>query len=84
MIKETKLAFIKKLPVSVERTLRLEKPVSGLLDEYCRFVDFAADCVANFSLRKMLGRAPEYRKWKASRDGAKGNTAKPQATAGKP
>jgi hypothetical protein len=84
MIKETKLAVIKKPPVSVERTLRLEKPVSELLDEYCRFVDCTADCVANFSLRKMLGSSPEYRKWKASQDGAKGNTTKPQATAGKP
>ena len=33
------MAFIKKPPVSVERTLQLEKPVSDLLDEYCRFVD---------------------------------------------
>lgn len=78
------MAFIKKPPVSVERTLYLEKPVSELLDEYCRFVDCTADCIANFSLRKMLGRDPEYRKWKASQDGAKGNTTKPQATAGKP
>ena len=83
MIKETKLAFIKKPPVSAERTLHPEKSVSELLDEYCRF-DCAADCAANFSLRKMQGRDPGYRKRKASRDGAKGNTTKPQATAGKP
>jgi len=78
------MAFIKKPPVSVERTLQLEKPVSELLDEYCRFVDCTADYVANFALRKMLARDPEYRKWKASQDGAKANTTKPQAAAGKP
>lgn len=77
------MAFIKKPPVSVERTLQLEKPVSDLLDEYCRFVDCTADYVANFALRKMLARDPEYRKWKASQDGSKGNTTKPQSAVGK-
>ena len=77
------MAFIKKPPVSVERNLHLEKPVSDLLDEYCRFVDCTPDYVANFALRKMLARDPEYRKWKASQDGAKGNTTKPQSSVGK-
>jgi hypothetical protein len=77
------MAFIKKPPVNVERTLQLEKPVSELLDEYCRFVDCTADYVANFALRKMLARDPEYRKWKASQDGSKGNATKSQSAAGK-
>jgi hypothetical protein len=77
------MAFIKKPPVSVERTLQLEKPVSELLDEYCRFVDCSADYVANFALRKMLARDPEYRKWKASQEAAKGNATKSQSAAGK-
>jgi hypothetical protein len=77
------MAFIKKPPVSVERTLQLEKPVSELLDEYCRFVDCSADYVANFALRKMLARDPEYRKWKASQDGAKGNAPKSHSAVGK-
>jgi hypothetical protein len=77
------MAFIKKPPVNVERTLQLEKPVSELLDEYCRFVDCTADYVANFALRKMLARDPEYRKWKVSQDGSKGNATKSQSVAGK-
>lgn len=77
------MAFIKKLPVNVERTLQLEKPVSELLDEYCRFVDRTPDYVANFALRKMLARDPEYRKRKASQDAAKGNSTKSQFAAGK-
>jgi hypothetical protein len=77
------MAFIKKPPVNVERTLQLEKPVSELLDEYCRFVDCTADYVANFALRKMLARDPEYRKWKASQDGSKSNVSKSQSAAGK-
>jgi hypothetical protein len=78
------MAFIKKPPVSVERTLQLEKPVSELFDEYSRFVDCTADYVANFALRKMLARDPEYRKWKASQDAAKGNATKSQPAAGRP
>ena len=77
------MAFIKKPPVNVERTLQLEKPVSDLLDEYCRFVECTADYVANFALRKMLARDPEYRKWRASQDGSKGNAGKPQSATGK-
>lgn len=77
------MTFIKKPPINVERNLQLEKPVSELLDEYCRFVDCSADYVANFALRRMLARDPEYRKWKASQEVAKGNATKSQAAAGK-
>lgn len=77
------MAFIKKPPVSVGRTLQLEKPVSELLDEYCKFVDCTPDYVANFALRKMLARDPEYRKWKASEDVTKSNATKSQSAAGK-
>jgi hypothetical protein len=77
------MAFIKKPPENVSRTLQLEKPVSELLDEYCRFVDCSPDYVANFALRRMLARDPEYRKWKASRDQSNGNTAESQSASGK-
>ena len=77
------MAFIKKPPVNVERTLQLEKPISELLDEYRRFVDCSADYVANFALRKMLARDPEFRKWKAAQDGAKSNASRSQSAAGK-
>ena len=77
------MAFIKKPPENVSRTLQLERPVSELLDEYCRFVDCSADYVANFALRRMLARDPEYRKWKASQDRSNGNAAKSQSSTGK-
>jgi hypothetical protein len=60
------MALIKKPPETVERHLRLEEPVSQLLDDYCRFVDCTPDYVTNFALQKLLGRDPEYKKWKAS------------------
>jgi hypothetical protein len=64
------MAIVKRPPESVTRSLSLEKPVSELLDDYCKFVDCSADYVANFALRKMLSRDPEYKKWKGSRNGA--------------
>ena len=60
------MPLIKKPPETVERTIRLEEPVSQLLDDYCRFVDCTPDYVTNFALRKMLARDPEYKKWKTS------------------
>jgi hypothetical protein len=60
------MAIVKRPPESVSRSLSLEKPVSELLDDYCRFVDCSSDYVANFALKKTLSRDPEYKKWKAS------------------
>jgi hypothetical protein len=60
------MALIKKPPETVERHLRLEEPVSQLLDDYCRFVDCTPDYVTNFALRKLLARDPEYKKWRVS------------------
>lgn len=64
------MAIVKRPPESVSRSLSLEKPVSELLDDYCKFVDCTADYVANFALKKTLSRDPEYRKWKASKNGS--------------
>ena len=63
------MAIIKRPPESVDRSLKLEQPVSELLDDYARFVDCSADYVANFALRKTLARDPDYKKWKASQSG---------------
>ena len=60
------MALVKKPPESVNRSLSLEKPVSELLDDYCRFVDCTPDYVSNFTLRKTLARDPDFKKWKAS------------------
>jgi hypothetical protein len=64
------MAIVKRPPESVSRSLSLEKPVSELLDDYCKFVDCTPDYVANFTLRKTLSPDPEYKKWRASRNGA--------------
>jgi hypothetical protein len=63
------MAIVKKPPESISRSLSHEKPVSELLDDYCKFVDGTADYVANFALKKMLFRDPEYQKWRASKNG---------------
>ena len=68
------MALVKKPPETVSRTIKLDQPVSELLDEYCRFVDCTADYVTNFTLRKTLARDPDFKKWKASRNSA-GNGA---------
>jgi hypothetical protein len=64
------MALVKKPPESISRTIKLDQPVSELLDDYCRFVDCTPDCVTNYTLRKTLARDPEYKKWKATRNGA--------------
>jgi hypothetical protein len=64
------MAIVKRPPESVNRSLSFEKPVSDLLDDYCKFVECTPDYVANFALRKVLARDPEYKKWKASKNGA--------------
>jgi hypothetical protein len=63
------MAIVKRAPESGSRWLSLEKPVGELLDDYCKFVDCTPDYVANFALGKTLARDPEYRKWKASKNG---------------
>lgn len=64
------MAFIKKPPEIVTRSVRLEQPVSELLDQYCRFVECTPDYVVNFALRKILSRDPEYKKWRAAQSAA--------------
>jgi hypothetical protein len=60
------MPFIKKPAETVTGSVRLEQPVSELLDEYCRFVECTADYVTNFALRKTLSRDPEYKRWKVA------------------
>lgn len=60
------MALVKRPPETIERRIRLEEPISRLLDDYCKFVDCTPDYVTNFALKKLLARDPEYKKWKAS------------------
>jgi len=78
------MAFIKKPPENVSRSLKREKLVSELLDDYCKFVDCTPHYVTNFALRKTLARNPNNREWKAPRDGSNGNDNKPQGASGNP
>jgi len=52
------MPYIKKPPEVVSRTLKLEQPVSELLDDYSRFVECSPDHVTNFVLKKLLWRDP--------------------------
>jgi hypothetical protein len=63
------LALVKRPPETVGRTIQLDQPVSELLDDYRRFVGCSPDYVTNFTLRKTLSRDPDYKKWKAARNG---------------
>jgi len=82
---EGNMAIIKKPPESVSRSLKLEQPVSDLLDDYARFVDCTPDYVANSALRKTLARDPDYKKWKAAQNGAApAKRGAPSQQAGKP
>jgi hypothetical protein len=74
------MAMIKKPPETVERSIRLEQRVSQLLDDYSKFVDCTTDYVANFALRKMLARDPEYKKWKASQSATSSRRASDDST----
>jgi hypothetical protein len=59
------MAYIKKPPELVSRSIKLEQPTNELLDDYARFVECTPDHVANSVLKKILWRDPEYRKWRA-------------------
>jgi hypothetical protein len=73
---EEKMAYIKRPPELVSRSLKLEQPVSELLDDYSSFIECTPDHVTNYVLKKLLSRDPEYKKWRASR-----KTAIPAKTA---
>jgi hypothetical protein len=76
------MALIKRPPETIERRIRLDEPVSQLLDDYARFVNCTPDYVTNFALRRMLARDPEYRKWKKSHIPAAPPKDTPAATPG--
>jgi hypothetical protein len=75
------MAYIKKPPEQVTRSLKLEQPVSELLDDYARFSECEPDYVANYVLKKQLWRDPEYRKWRAERKTATSNKPITEPTA---
>jgi len=72
------MSIIKKVPALLVREVRLEEPVSLLLDDYAQFIESSSDHVVNSALKKTLWRDEEYRKWREqrrTRDEGPGGTA---------
>jgi hypothetical protein len=61
------MPIVKKAPAILTRELRLEEPVSVLLDDYAQFIESSADHVVNAILKKTLWRDQDYRKWREQR-----------------
>jgi len=66
------MAYIKKPPQFIIRSIELEESVSDLLNEYARFADCTPDHVANSALKKALSRDREYRMWRTEQRNAAG------------
>jgi hypothetical protein len=64
------MPIVKKAPDITTREIKLEVPVSELLDDYARFIESGADHVVNAVLKKVLWRDQDYRKWRDARRGA--------------
>jgi hypothetical protein len=69
------MSIVKKAPAIVTREVRIEEPVSALLDDYAQFIESNADHVVNAVLKKTLWRDQDYRKWRESRRTRSGDTA---------
>jgi len=61
------MPIVKKAPSIVNREVRMEEPVSVLLDDYAQFIESSPDHVVNAVLKKTLWRDQDYRKWRDSR-----------------
>lgn len=61
------MSIVKKAPSIVTREVRIEEPVSALLDDYAQFIESNADHVVNSVLKKTLWRDQDYRRWRESR-----------------
>ncbi len=61
------MPIIKKAPALLIREVRMEEPVSTLLDDYAQFIESSPDHVVNSVLKKTLWRDQDYRKWRELR-----------------
>lgn len=61
------MPIIKKAPGIMTREVKLEVPVNELLEDYARFIESGTDHVINATLKKVLWRDQDYRKWRAER-----------------
>jgi hypothetical protein len=65
--KEEVMSIVKKAPAMLTREVRLEQPVSELLDDYAQFIESSADYVVNCVLKRILWRDLDYRRWRDQR-----------------
>jgi len=65
--KEAVMPIVKKAPDILTREVRMEEPVSALLDDYAQFIESSPDHVVNSVLKKTLWRDQDYRKWRNQR-----------------
>jgi len=72
------MPIIKKAPAILTREVRMEEPVSALLDDYAQFIESSPDHVVNSVLKRTLWRDQDYRKWR------EGRKARPDAAARPP
>lgn len=61
------MPIIKKAPAILTREVRMEEPVSALLDDYAQFIESSPDHIVNSVLKKTLWRDQDYRKWRDQR-----------------
>lgn len=61
------MPIVKKAPAILTREVRMEEPVSTLLDDYAQFIESSPDHVVNSVLKKTLWRDHDYRKWREQR-----------------
>lgn len=73
------MPIVKKAPDITTREIKLEIPVSELLEDYARFIESTADHVVNAVLKKVLWRDQDYRKWRDARRTASASAAKIQS-----
>jgi hypothetical protein len=69
------MPIVKKAPAILNREIRMEEPVSTLLDDYAQFVECSPDHVVNSVLKKTLWRDQDYRKWRDARRSRSGEPA---------
>ena len=67
ILEEEVMSIVKKPPAILTRELRLEQPVSELLDDYAQFIESSPDYVVNCVLKRILWRDLDYRKWRDER-----------------
>jgi hypothetical protein len=71
------MPIIKKAPAILTREVRMEEPVSALLDDYAQFIESSPDHVLNSVLKKTLWRDQDYRKWREGRKGRTDGASRP-------